>query len=181
MSITDYASLKTAIADWSHRADLTSYMDDFIRLAEQRMSGELRVRELEATATGNLSGVTLALPSDFAELRRFSITTTGKYSPEMIGADGLRSKYQTASGLPDYYALVGGNIEFERTPDSAYAYALDYYKKPVAITSPQARAYSAMRSIALRRMAVMGGSTMARKLSGPISIRPRSTLARLRK
>ena len=135
MSIIDYATLKTAIADWSHRSDLTSYLDDFIRLAEQRMSGELHVRELEATASGSLSGITLALPADFAQMRRFTITTTTKYSPEMIGADGLRSKYQSASGVPDYYALVGGNIEFDRAPDATYAYALDYYKKPTAITS----------------------------------------------
>lgn len=34
MSIETYGELKTAVADWSHRSDLTARIPDFIRLAE---------------------------------------------------------------------------------------------------------------------------------------------------
>jgi len=135
MAINDYSSLKQALADWSHRSDLSSYMDDFIKLAEDRLGTDLKVRELETSATGTLSSISLALPSDFGVLRRFTIVDTGKQSPEMIGADGLRTKYDPASGMPKYYAIIGSNIEFNRNPDSAYTYVLDYWKKPPAITS----------------------------------------------
>ena len=133
--ITDYASLKAAIADFTHRADLTSYLDDFIKLAEERLASDLRIRELETSESGTLSGITLALPSDFAQFRRLTIKTTTHFTPEMIGADGLKTKYQTAAGLPMFFALVGSNIEFNRSVDAAYDYTLDYWKKPVAITS----------------------------------------------
>ena len=133
--ITDYASLKAAIADFTHRADLASYLDDFIAMAEERLASDLRVRELESTATGTLSGLTLALPSDFAAFRRFTIQTTAQYTPEFIGPDGIKAKYQAAAGLPAFAAIVGANIEFNRSVDAAYAYTLDYWMKPVAITS----------------------------------------------
>lgn len=135
MAITDYASLRTAIADFSHRDDLTAYLDTFIALAEERLAKDLRVPEIEASATGTLSGITLALPSDFSVLRRLTIETTTKYQPINVGADGLRRKYDSANGVPGYFSIVGSNIEFNRTPDSGYAYTLDYYKRPTAITS----------------------------------------------
>lgn len=133
--ITNYTTLKSSIETWSHRADLTSVLDDFIALAEQRLDTDLQVRELEATATGNLSGATLALPADFSKFRRFTINTTTKYSPENIGADGLRSRYSSSNGLPKYFAIVGTNIEFDRTPDSTYSYTLDYWKEVPALTA----------------------------------------------
>jgi len=34
MAISTYSELKTAIADWTARDDLTSYIDNFIDLAE---------------------------------------------------------------------------------------------------------------------------------------------------
>jgi hypothetical protein len=133
--ITNYTTLKSSIESWSHRSDLTSVLDDFIALAEQRLDTDLQVRELEATATGNLSGATLALPADFSKFRRFTINTTTKYSPENIGADGLRSRYSSSNGLPKYFAIVGTNIEFDRTPDSTYSYTLDYWKEVPALTA----------------------------------------------
>ena len=133
--ITNYTTLKSSIESWSHRSDLTSVLDDFIALAEQRLDTDLQVRELEATATGNLSGATLALPADFSKFRRFTINTTTKYSPENIGADGLRSRYSSSNGLPKYFAIIGTNIEFDRTPDSTYSYTLDYWKEVPALTA----------------------------------------------
>ena len=34
MAVSTYTELKTAIADWTDRSDLTSYLDDFIQQAE---------------------------------------------------------------------------------------------------------------------------------------------------
>lgn len=44
--INDYATLKTAIASWLARADLTAAIPDFIQLAETRFNRELRVRQM---------------------------------------------------------------------------------------------------------------------------------------
>lgn len=138
MSLANYTDLKNSIASWSHRADLSNVMDDFIDLAEERMAGDLRVRELETSTTGTLSVATLALPADFAQLRRLTINTTSHYTPENISPDGLVLKHEAAAGLPAYYALVGSNIEFNRSPDSAYGYTLNYWKRVPALSATAA-------------------------------------------
>jgi hypothetical protein len=46
MAINTYASLKTTIANYLNRSDLTSYIGDFISLTESRLNRELRVREM---------------------------------------------------------------------------------------------------------------------------------------
>ena len=42
MSITTYAELKTAIASWLNRDDLTSVIPDFIALTEAALNRDLR-------------------------------------------------------------------------------------------------------------------------------------------
>ena len=38
MALDTYGGLKTAVGVWLNRADLTSYIPDFIKLAEQRIN-----------------------------------------------------------------------------------------------------------------------------------------------
>lgn len=49
MAITTYATLKTAVANWLSRSDLTSRIPEGIALAENRLAQDLRVRAMEAT------------------------------------------------------------------------------------------------------------------------------------
>ena len=51
MAITTYSELKTAIADFLARDDLTSQIDTFIDLAESRISRELETRSQENRTT----------------------------------------------------------------------------------------------------------------------------------
>ena len=51
MALTTYALLKTTIANYLNRTDLTSYLGDFITLTESRLNRELRVREMVNTDT----------------------------------------------------------------------------------------------------------------------------------
>jgi len=45
MAITTYSELKTAVADWLNRSDLTSAIPNFIALAEAQMSRQIRHRK----------------------------------------------------------------------------------------------------------------------------------------
>ena len=51
MAINTYDNLKTTIANYLNRSDLTSYIGDFITLTESRLNRELRVREMINTDT----------------------------------------------------------------------------------------------------------------------------------
>lgn len=68
MALTTYALLKTTIANYLNRTDLTSYLGDFITLTESRLNRELRVREMvnTDTSTTTVSGTqSYSLPSGF--------------------------------------------------------------------------------------------------------------------
>jgi len=44
MALTTYSELKTSIADWLNRSDLTTQIADFIALTEADFNSKLRVR-----------------------------------------------------------------------------------------------------------------------------------------
>lgn len=130
MAITNNAELKTAVANWLHRADLTSYIPDFISLAEAKLNRRLRLRAMENTTTGT-TGTSASLPTGFIDMR--SITATDSATtwpltyipPEQIGID---------TSAPTEYSIVGDTIYFKGT-SSAYTYTLTYYKGFDAITA----------------------------------------------
>jgi hypothetical protein len=73
MALTNYGELKTAIASWLNKSNLTSVIPDFIALAELDMRRDLRLAVMETLATGTLSGETLAHPDRFVEARRLVV------------------------------------------------------------------------------------------------------------
>ena len=46
MSISTYAQLQAAVANWLHRTDLTAQIQDFIALAEARLSADIDARPM---------------------------------------------------------------------------------------------------------------------------------------
>jgi len=71
MAINNQATLRTAIADWLNRGDLTnSQIDLFIEMAEAKVYEELRVPPLEALEGFSVtsSNSSIAIPSGFLEL-----------------------------------------------------------------------------------------------------------------
>ena len=74
MALTTYTELKAAIADFLNRDDLTTSIDDFIRLAEAQMNREVRHWDMEKRAVAALDTQYTALPTDFVEPIRFIIT-----------------------------------------------------------------------------------------------------------
>ena len=75
MAFTSYTTLKSTIADYLARSDLTSQIPDFITLAENRLRRDLRIRQmLKYVTTNTVAGDgTVALPSDFLAMRDLHI------------------------------------------------------------------------------------------------------------
>ena len=71
MSISTYSELKTAVANFLARSDLTDQIPNFIQLAEARLSRELETRDQEKRATATLTSGDeyIALPTDMREVR----------------------------------------------------------------------------------------------------------------
>ncbi len=79
-TITDQATLRTAVADWLNRSDLTnSQLDQFIEMGESKVYELLRVPALEKTTRHTVvaTSSTITIPSDFVELIEIRKTFTG--------------------------------------------------------------------------------------------------------
>ena len=66
-----YTELKTLIATWAKRTDLTALIPGFVQQAESRIGRALRVRQMETALADSAisSGYEVALPSDFLSLK----------------------------------------------------------------------------------------------------------------
>ena len=65
MALSTYTELKTAIANWLNRSDLTDEIsDDFIKLVESEYNAKLRVKAMLNSKTDySITGETVAVPT----------------------------------------------------------------------------------------------------------------------
>lgn len=137
MSITTYAELKAAIADFLNRDDLDAAIDTFIDLAEADMNRAIRHWRMEGRSTAEIDTQYSALPADFMEAIRFYITSGFTHPLEPISQAELLSRKRedlNTSGEPRFYAITGGEIEVYPAPDGTYEAELYYYKRIDALS-----------------------------------------------
>ena len=119
-----YATLKTAIAENTHRTDLTTKIPDFIALAESFLFRELNIRDLETSTTGTTTGGLITLPADFAYLVKITTTYGGREYTLDYGGD---PRAETAtSGLPYGYVMESGGLRLYPEAGTGYAYTIYY-------------------------------------------------------
>jgi hypothetical protein len=75
MALTTYDELKTSIADFLNRDDLTSVIPDFITMAEAEMHRRIRHWRQEKRSTAELDTQYSAIPADFLEVISFHISS----------------------------------------------------------------------------------------------------------
>ena len=137
MAINTYATLKTAAANWLDRSDLGDRIPEFIALAEALFNRKLRIRAMETTvADATPSGSKEdALPSGYLQMREIHLATSPIVSLAYITPEIMyRIRAGSTSGEPNSYTILGDNILFGPTPDSAYDYSMTYYKSFTALS-----------------------------------------------
>lgn len=137
MALATYSDLTTAVANWLHRSDLTSYIPDFITLAETRIYREVRSRDMEtAFSTAIASGV-VALPASYIDLKFAYVDRSPSNWLDRKSAQWIYQNYpqRTSDGLPRFIARQGSNFIFGPYPDSGYTVAGVYYKNLGAVSS----------------------------------------------
>jgi hypothetical protein len=145
----NYASLVTAVSDYTENTFNTTDMNTFIQQAEQRIYNMVQFPSLRKNVTGVTSPANkyLACPGDFLST----------YSLAVINADGsyeyllnkdvnfIRQAYPqpTDTATPKYYALFGPQSSNEAeltfilgpTPDAVYSMELHYFFYPTSIVT----------------------------------------------
>ena len=132
MALTTYTELKSSVADWLNRTDLTAVVPDFISLAEAQIERTLRTRQMIVRATASIDSEYSAVPSDFLETKSIKLNTnpvTALQFESVDALDTLKSTTYIAAGKPQYFGIVGGQIRVLPVPDSTYTAELIYYAK----------------------------------------------------
>lgn len=134
MTISTYSDLKTQIAAFLNRSDLTTQIPVFVQLAESRIfygSDPLRVQDMETSTNLTFNTQRVSLPSDFLERRRVYIANgTSKIELEYKAPAQFWSLSEASqSGTPKYFTIEKSEIVLAPSPDSSYTGYLLYYAK----------------------------------------------------
>lgn len=138
MSISTYAELQTAVANWLHRDDLTSVIPTFISVAEENMSADINSRSMDAKTTLSTvaSTSTVALPTDMVEMRRLQIVDSYNTVLRYVTPDQLGQDYSTnTTSRPSEFTVIGSNIELAPIPDAVYSLELTYKQRIPALST----------------------------------------------
>lgn len=139
MALANFSDLKTAIADWMHRADLASTAPDFIRLFEAQANKQnifkTRLNYTTGTLTTAAGTATVALPSDYRQARAVVLESSPRQVLNFLSPDAAVRKYpSSASGEPKGFTVEGANLRLYPTPDAAYSITLFYYQSITALS-----------------------------------------------
>ena len=117
----NYSELQTEVANYLHRTDLTSQIPTFIATAEAMMFRELNIKAMEVSVTGTTTGGYSALPSDFGQVTRVSVTIGGS----AVALDYQSPDYDFTTAYPRCYSIENGQLKLWGTSDGQ-AYTLYY-------------------------------------------------------
>jgi len=141
MAISTYTELKTAIANFLARHDLTSVIPDFIQLAEATMSRELETRSQEKRATATLTSGDeyIALPTDLREVREVKLNTTPLTVLTYYSPVALDSNFSSGGvGKPKGFSIIGDEMKMRPVPDDSYTAEIIYIGSITALSDSNA-------------------------------------------
>lgn len=128
MAITTYSELKTACASWMKRSDLTEPIKDAIALAEARINRIFLPRSQETETE-----LTMVPGSRFVALPTGVINPIGvwlkAYLPRQKLTQVLPAELPVktnVSGYPEYWAIDGENIAFDKLASDAWTLDFRY-------------------------------------------------------
>ncbi len=146
MALDTYANLQTAIANELARSDLTSYIPDWITLAEGEANVKIYCRLMDQRATATVDTTTaepeyISLPSDFMVMKWIRLpNVSGKPKLEFMTPTQI-DEYTTyignATGQPEFFTVFGDEMQLAPVPDSNYTLEMLYRKNvpPLATNS----------------------------------------------
>lgn len=144
MALQSFSDLKTSVANWLDRSDLTDQIPDFITLAESRISRTLRVHEMEERSqmTTIADKDHYGLPEDWLQARHIKVVEGRggvdrdlEYkTPEAFDIQMARL-YGASTGEPRFYTVLGNEIRYGPSPSAGKTIEILYYAKPTTLSN----------------------------------------------
>ena len=135
-AFTSYDNLKTNIADYLARQDLSDKIPMFISLAEKRLNRDLRLRQTLQQSTYSMSsGYEVPTPADFLELKDIHLEGN---PPITLTFQTVSQFYRDAAvntqGQPVKYTLIADNFVLAPQPTGSSVVNMTYYKIPKVLS-----------------------------------------------
>jgi hypothetical protein len=140
MAISTFSELKSSVADYLDRSDLTTVIPDFIRLAEVQMNRTIRDRRMLQRSTAEVDSQFTQLPSDFLEMLNLQINGSRITGLEFRSPSALDAErpYLSQYGQPVFFSIVGETLEVLPNPNgTVYTTELLYYQSIPALSDAQ--------------------------------------------
>lgn len=138
MTITNFGTLKTAIADTLNRDDLASVIPQFVSLAQAQFNRKIRSHRQITRGSLTIDAQFEALPADWLETIRITMDANPIRVLTQISMDDL-TRYRTAidntTDAPVYFSHNGTDIELFPTPSTSYTGEITYYAKVTALSA----------------------------------------------
>jgi len=156
MALDSYANLKTEIAEWLDRDDLTSKIDTFIDLAEARHQRDIRIRAMLVREPLTIDDRYVDLPDGFLEIETVRILTNPVTVLQQVDIYEMNRIRQAGTGKPTKFA-IHSQFEFDRDADQSYSGEIIYY----AAQTPLSDSNTSNELLALAPDAYLYGSLLA--------------------
>jgi len=130
----NYSELKTNIASWLNRTDLTATIPTFISLAENRLNRQLRTTHQYTRSTLTSSDQYLTLPTDFLEMSHLRLTSPKERELLEISTHQINevNNSEFLASLPDTYPryyLYAQTLRVFPNPTESMNYEMYYYAR----------------------------------------------------
>jgi len=136
MALSNYGELKTAIADFLNREDLTSIIPTFIALAESQIARDLRHWRQEVRVTTTLNERFENLPSDWLQTINMYLSDGSPIEYASVAEIGRQKQINDdQAGKPRLYTINSGQFEFYPQPDDSYDLTMIYVARIPAMSA----------------------------------------------
>ena len=132
-TIIDQVTLRTGVADWLNRSDLTdAQIDDFVAIGEARIYEELRIPPLEVVQsfTVTASNSSIIIPLGFIEMIELKLDGGADKDADIV-LSRIDSKTFSNNKISHAYTRQAGNFLLTNNSgeqDTGGTYVMTYYK-----------------------------------------------------
>lgn len=126
--MTTYATLKSDIATFLHKSNLSAVAPTLVRLTESRIRTDIRVPVMQTMTDLTVSSQSVSLPANFLDPIRLYLNVPYQrelsYRPPNVF---FTSQENERSGNPTIYTIEGQSIKFAPTPTDSPTAKLLYW------------------------------------------------------
>ena len=129
----NFGTLKSRVASYLHRDDLTSIIPDFVNAAMHRLERNHNWNCMKTKTTGSTTDDYISLPTRYKDTDSLFVIANSQYYPLTKSSySHMISIYPEGSSSkdrPEVFATLIGDSKFylRPYPDAAYSYELIYY------------------------------------------------------